>query len=1326
MKSPELEHSTGAQASLNGYWYQLKVSVLFALDILANKQQADQITLEPTSEEDLETELKNEPGALTQELTIKTRKLIVQCKMRNTGPWTIGEIKSLFVDGKQRTPPKNLLKDQDVSYLLVTSADVSGKARKLLVNSPTQWQGLGAMPRSLETALPPNAGGRVAVLHNLDQERIGHRINDLLVNRFRVPQGNIERCIKKFEEGALQRMRGKGAGVWKREDIVGIIEAQGGYDGTSKELTSFVHPANWDELFAQLKLRNAIVLTGPSGTGKTITAKALIASMREENPRLTHIKIEGGPERLRDDNTPGPVIFEIEDPWGRYRVEPDSLPWNDAINGFLASASPNRMFVITSRSDVMQDANLTSLDQRYRASLLADHYRSSDRRKLFELRLGALPRAEQRSVHRYQSTVVKELTLPLEFDRFFGAAGLGPRQEEGEPTFVRRCIDEARSQSIESALTLVVERQQKWDAAAILWALLSARKKLTFNVLEDLEGDLSSTIPALEDRVSSLASTLIAGGNLRQDKSEFSCAHPRVEAGLEKAMLVKRTGSARVLRKLLDALVELDGRVQTDWGTETAAHVIAVMSSVSGLRREVSKSTQDQVDNWLTQRLASPDVTFRDDLALAAKVGSIECDVAELARWLDESPVDHQWFNMTSWKEPDKPRDWYDRLSQAPHTFAICDAFIRRVVGFRSGWFDRTFHEAIAKLSPHLTPSFCAGLSEIMAHGYNPNAETLIRGAIVDLDTYGKVFDETTAHLDQRRLARDRSDLLALYNRNYDDDAQDHYWESMGEEGYTASEILQAYIEERRKRGEWQLLTKRPNQHSFLWEWIHVVQKSDEGPPTQELVALGRVSSDSRYEDEYWRVVARHFDKVLLERLQERLREGSRYDAARRSAIAVALRHAPSLVCDLFSDGSGVSIQRLLELALDVQACLDDDAVKEERRRIDFGMLIGSANNTAKAAIGSLLGSRGAGVSDAGVAVLAGVPIDAPTALNLRVAQALWESGYDVEERLKYLLSTTLDVSDENIELAEQAMQLAASYRGKELVEIGLRHDFARVRIEAMNILFEQSCGPLPQEVLDKQRDPSSLVRRRLLEMLKERRDTSHVPALLKLSYDTWTPDHHHQDVSVTYPIAEGAIEVLREEESMREDVYREIIESLKASDNNGVRLQLLRAMARHGSPERKEKLIKFAVGEGRPALQRLTARALYLEADSFLEAHHVLVDGATLAKVNPDVCIWLCLLISGVAATDQLLDVAQSLATNPNRHVFVVLLYVFCSEERGEAVEDGIATFLPQDVKSALEQLLETGSIDDLSCLDDLGDVRSVELIKDSLKSWFKPKKGK
>ena len=116
--------------------------------------------------------------------------------------------------------------------------------------------------------------------------------------------------------------------------------------------------------------------------------------------------------------------------------------------------------------------------------------------------------------------------------------------------------------------------------------------------------------------------------------------------------------------------------------------------------------------------------------------------MAELARWLEESPIDARWFNMTSWKEPKRPNDWYEWLSGEPHTHAICDAFVTRIVPFRNGSFQGKFHESIRKLSSNLTPSFREALRNIIGHGYIPNANTLIDGALVDAEAFTQVFAE--------------------------------------------------------------------------------------------------------------------------------------------------------------------------------------------------------------------------------------------------------------------------------------------------------------------------------------------------------------------------------------------------------------------------------------------------------------------------------------------------------------------------------------------------------------------------------------------------------
>jgi hypothetical protein len=866
-----------------------------------------------------------------------------------------------------------------------------------------------------------------------------------------------------------------------------------------------------------------------------------------------------------------------------------------------------------------------------------------------------------------------------------------------------------------------------WEAAAVLWALLRAREKLSFNALEDIEYDLCEKVPKLEDNLSAFASFLVAGGNFRQDKTTFSYSHPRVEAGLEQSMLQKSTATSRTLNTLLDVLVGIDERNRTDWGVETAAQIIAASQAIDGLRIKISKRAQSSLDDWLTQRLASRDDSFGDDLTIAAKAGSENCAVAELARWLEESPIDKHWFNMTSWKEPKKSVSWYEWLSGEPHTHAICDAFVTRIAPFRNGSFQGRFHESIAKLSPNLTPSFLQALRKIVGHGYNPNSDILIDGALVDVEAFAQVFTEAAQFFEEQRTSRDREKLLPLFNRDYDEEAIAHYWESVGEDGHTASEILRAYIEMLREHNEWALLETHPNIRGFMWEWLHVAEKSDRPPCTAELLALRELTKCGRYEGNFWELVEKHYDPALQSLLQAQLIEGSENDEARVSACRAALKHALPLIEGAFSASSSLKPQRLLELALDVQTCLADEKGGDEVSGLDFSELTSGIDQTTQEAISALLGFNTEGISASCCKLLSTIPQNTHPSLNLAVSRVLKQCKEDVSERLRSVISTTLEVSEGNIDIATQAMQLAVSVPDSNLVDLGLQHDFAKVRIEAMNAVFASSTNTLPSRLLEMHRDPSSLVRRRLVEMLEEKQDSSHVATLMQLSNDTWTPDHYqHYEQNVSYPIAESAIELLRGQPSLSDDVYQELVKSLRASNNYGVRLQLLRTMAQHGSAARQEKLVKLAIGEGRPTLQALVARALFIESSSFDGGNLDLIGDDELASVNPDVCIWLCRLVATIATEGRLMQAIKKLATNPDRHVFVTLILLTIPTHRTEVQYETIAGFLPNDVVAQLEKMVETECSEDLAFLDGLGDVQSVERIKSTFRTWFKKKSTK
>src|SRR6185437_5488538 len=186
------------------------------------------------------------------------------------------------------------------------------------------------------------------------------------------------------------RMRGAAQGVWTRRDVERLITAAGGYVGESADLEGFVPPNNWDEFKAAIETKHAVVIKGASGTGKTRIAKALVAHLRDQIPGIKHVIVQGGPEKIVDDAASHPVVYEIEDPWGRFRLEPTSVPWNGAIAEILQSAGPGRKFVITSRSDVLHESKLR-LKDKWVVTLEDENYGPDERVRLFENRLPSLP-----------------------------------------------------------------------------------------------------------------------------------------------------------------------------------------------------------------------------------------------------------------------------------------------------------------------------------------------------------------------------------------------------------------------------------------------------------------------------------------------------------------------------------------------------------------------------------------------------------------------------------------------------------------------------------------------------------------------------------------------------------------------------------------------------------------------------------------------------------------------------------------------------------------------------------------------------------------------
>ena len=221
----------GAKAALDGFEYQLGVSVLAALRLMLITKSATRITLEPANNEDLEADLEPAtPGRVQASANMaEGYKLVVQVKLRNSGPWSIKDFEALLKHGTTRQPARYHLDDPGTRYLLITNADAKGVARSLLVCGLEEWPEERIFPASLSATLPHGPEGRIAMWGVLTERLLDLEVNDILGSLLRVPQSQQAECRARLRDEALRRMRGTSPGVWTREDLLSVIRGCGGY-----------------------------------------------------------------------------------------------------------------------------------------------------------------------------------------------------------------------------------------------------------------------------------------------------------------------------------------------------------------------------------------------------------------------------------------------------------------------------------------------------------------------------------------------------------------------------------------------------------------------------------------------------------------------------------------------------------------------------------------------------------------------------------------------------------------------------------------------------------------------------------------------------------------------------------------------------------------------------------------------------------------------------------------------------------------------------------------------------------------------------------------
>lgn len=1255
----------GGTGGYAGYEYQVDVSVWLALHLLVVHRVARSVRIEPVSEEDLEADVEEEdaPGRLTSRADINEHTLVVQAKLRTANSWTESRLKKLLRHGGvRRKSAVERLKDEAARYLLVTNAQLEGPAARVGIADP-----VSAWPETLTPALAAlgegQLDGRVAVLSTLDRAKLSYMVREALTDSFRVPRRNWEACREALRAAVRARMTGEKHGVWTREEVEALVRGHEGYFASSPELETFVEPTNWGEITGTLKERRAVVIVGASGTGKTWAIRKLVDDLRGEVPGLERVVVGGNPRELHGDGTTPPVVYEIEDPWGRLAFDPTRREWNQQLQRFLETRLKGAVYLVgTSRLDVAASAGraLGGIEG-WVVRLEAEHYGEAERQRIYALMTEGLPRRLQGIAGRASSEVLSKLATPLEIRKFFDALAEDDA-ETSERELIRVAIGKAHEEAIELNVAEQIEEREEVRAAAVVWGLLRVADVVPLRILTRIEEDLHARHADMARGVMSLVRFLIAGHSLRQgsDGDGVSYYHPRVEAGVERALLAdgQRLIAREAVRRLAELLASEDAPDE-GWAANAAAALVASARKVQGLAVELTPATQGTIDDWLRAYRPASEWDYQKHLELAAEAGSTDSAIAEIGRYLVEwQDYTRLWGFVPETAPPDREESWFERLRADRVTRPTIERYVREVLSSdHSCYFGRSFVDSVERLAPNLADAFIDAARRVVGHGVYGPADVIAAGAVRDLDGFEEVVDEAVAMM----MSEERSDAadawhLAIMNGEYNEDYADHV---DFDEGFTADQFLGAYVQRARETGDWSRIAAHRHRSQLAGYWLSALLQLDrrrvDAEESTEAVRTGLTGSA---EDRAWIVAARAWDERFRPRLEERIYAGHERSEVRRSALACMVTHVPEAVSPLVRRlREGGEYDRLVEIAADIAAWLEEEQPYS------------TPSDAAARQVRTRLPRDLEGVTDASLALLkGGQPVVSAEALELlrsataggidvrrlRVSMAGYAS-LDVADDVRWLLAHAEDPSA-GVEAVEEAVR-----QGMEAeVRSALDHHYAHVVAAAVQALGTASEAPLDEGLLAFREARGSPVRKALVAVLEAKPHIAHVQTLLALLRDEWSRFSDGYGYDDHFPIARSAMRALAQLAPLEDEAMRTVHQVVVATSDRALRADGLRLLARSDERRYRMDLLKQALRPGREEVRLAAVAALCEEAERVDADMLAPVDAAVLASLPPVVAATFACLVGARAAPETVLEIGQSLGTDGKRRALVLLLIRF------------------------------------------------------------------
>ena len=810
--------------SFAGYEYQIDATVWLALELMLARSVSEELVVEPPSQEDVEAAVRDKAAAsLGMASEEGSRRFSFQIKSRSGEPWSAAALGGILTRGRQggvspkpaRESPLEMLETDDRGrFVLITNETTSEALRRFEVEDVLEASEARSLPRGARqgraAGLQASLAGRIAVHGRVTKEVLGWRTRGLLSSHGHVVAVRHDACVAELREEVRQRMAGAKSPEWSRDDLVERLVSHGGSVSPRRNLDLYVAPGCLGRIEDALSRFNAVVIAGPSGTGKTLTAEVLEERISQGNPPFDVVTEERGPghverQTMRDDA----VLFHLRDPWGKNRLGPDADGWSAELSRLLPRAGPGKKFVVTSRSDILQLAGPAVAKELgpYTVAIEIEDYGPDRLRRIYDGIAGDLATGARAVARGCRDTALGALTRPYEIERFLLALS---RESVGA---ARRLDDIVAESQIDAIASVVARQVTEWSedgaaSAAIIWALMTTRGTTTRREVRQLQRSMRTIDRTVRPDAEAMLEFLIAGSNVREQRTVLSYHHPRVEEGLRVAFTRQRNEAEHALSLAVAALVELDSK-EGDLGVEAAVGVMRATVELEDVEIEISLDAQGRIDAFLEKCAVETELgfDFRRGLRELARFGGPSHVPSRLARMLVEpSGVPGEVRLEGVWSRPVLEPVEVGELAGHPLTPCLVARFVREVLADSATHYGDGLADVLRQLVPGIESAFWDAL-EGVADGTRTcgNLDAIVGGACAGeaadferaITIIGRSDERVRAWLDQSF----EPDRMEAEEQEVDAALVDGMLDEPQERLFNGDTAMEAVV---RRRGSWE------------------------------------------------------------------------------------------------------------------------------------------------------------------------------------------------------------------------------------------------------------------------------------------------------------------------------------------------------------------------------------------------------------------------------------------------------------------------------------------------------------------------------------------